>query len=70
LARLLDIPIAQTMAIGDNLNDLELLAGAGIGVAMGNARPEVQAVARYITGSNAEDGVAMAIERHVLGERR
>jgi len=67
LARRLDVPIAQTMAIGDNLNDLELLAAAGIGVAMGNARPEVQAVARYVTSSNAEDGVAAAIARHVLG---
>ena len=66
LARRLNIPIAQTMAIGDNLNDLELLAAAGVGVAMGNARPEVLAVAREVTASNAEDGVAKAIARFVL----
>ena len=70
LARRLDVPMDQTMAIGDNLNDLELLAAAGIGVAMGNARPEVQAVARYVTASNAEDGVAAAITQYVLGGRR
>lgn len=67
LACRLDVPIAQTMAVGDNLNDLELLAAAGLGVAMGNARPEVQAVARHVTASNAEDGVAAAIARFVLG---
>jgi hypothetical protein len=66
LARRMDIPIAQTMAIGDNLNDLELLAAAGIGVAMANARPEVLAVAEHATASNAEDGVAKAIARFVL----
>ena len=54
------------MAIGDNLNDLELLAAAGVGVAMGNARPEVLAVAREVTASNTEDGVAKAIARFVL----
>jgi Cof subfamily protein (haloacid dehalogenase superfamily) len=69
LARRFDVPMAQTMAIGDNLNDLELLAAAGVGVAMGNARPEVQAIARYVTASNAEDGVAQAITRHVTGPR-
>lgn len=66
LARRLSIPIVQTMAIGDNLNDLELLAAAGVGVAMGNARSEVLAVAREVTASNAEDGVAKAIARFVL----
>lgn len=69
LARRLEVPMAQTMAIGDNLNDLELLTAAGIGVAMGNARSEVLAVAREVTASNAEDGVAQAIRRHVLGRR-
>ncbi|MGI8916108.1 MAG: Cof-type HAD-IIB family hydrolase [Chloroflexota bacterium] len=67
LAHRFDIAMAQTMAIGDNLNDLELMMAAGIGIAMGNARPEVQAVADIVTDSNAEDGVAMAISRHVLG---
>jgi Cof subfamily protein (haloacid dehalogenase superfamily) len=67
LARRLNIPMAQTMAIGDNLNDLELLEAAGVGVAMGNARPEVLALAREVTASNADDGVAKAIARFVLG---
>lgn len=66
LAQRFDVPMAQTMAIGDNLNDLELIEAAGVSVAMGNARLEVQALARYVTGSNAEDGVAEAIARFVL----
>jgi 5-amino-6-(5-phospho-D-ribitylamino)uracil phosphatase len=67
LARRFGVPMEHTMAIGDNLNDLELLTAAGVGVAMGNAKPEVQAIARYSTASNAEDGVAAAIGRFVLG---
>ena len=39
---------------------------AGMGVAMGNARPEIQEQADIITASNEEDGVAEAIERYVL----
>ncbi len=54
------------MAIGDSLNDLEMIRYAGIGVAMGNARPEVKEEADYITASNDADGVAEAIERFVL----
>lgn len=55
----------QIMAIGDDFNDIEMIAKAGIGVAMGNAFDEVKAVATYITDTNEEDGVAHAIE-HLL----
>jgi len=60
------IDISQTLAIGDSMNDLELLKAAGLGVAMGNAMPEVKALADTIVASNAEDGVAEALERFVL----
>ena len=66
LAAHLDVTQAETMAIGDHLNDVEMLAWAGVGVAMGNAVPEVKAVADWITASQAEDGVARAIERFIL----
>ena len=66
LARHFDVPMAATMAIGDNLNDLEILEAAGIGVAMGNAVPAVRAAARYATASNAEDGVAATIACFLL----
>jgi hydroxymethylpyrimidine pyrophosphatase-like HAD family hydrolase len=51
------------MAIGDTENDLSIILAAGIGVAMGNATDEVKAEASYVTASNDEDGVALAIER-------
>jgi len=66
LARLLDIPLQQVMALGDNLNDMQMLQVVGWGVAMGQAPDSVKAVAQAITANNAEDGAAQAIERYAL----
>ena len=66
LAGYLSIPLAAVMAIGDQDNDLPMLQTAGLSVAMGNATPEIKAMADVITLSNADDGVAAAIERYVL----
>ncbi len=68
LARALDVPPEATMAIGDNLNDLDLVTAAGVGVAMGDGDPRVRAAADWVTATYAEDGAALAIERFVLGE--
>lgn len=51
-------------------NDIEMLQLAALGVAMGNAGARVKAVARAVVGTNDEDGVAQAIEAHVLAPRR
>jgi len=59
---------AETLAIGDNWNDHEMLAGAGLGFVMGNADPELCALGLPVLPTNDEDGVAVAIERHVLGQ--
>ena len=67
LCRALGLDTAQAMAFGDGLNDVSMLREAGLGVAMGNADPEVQAQADLVTGTNEEDGVAQAIERYVFG---
>jgi hypothetical protein len=67
LASTLDIPLAETMAIGDASNDISMLRVAGLGVAMGQASRRVRATADVVTGSNAEDGLAQALETHVLG---
>jgi hydroxymethylpyrimidine pyrophosphatase-like HAD family hydrolase len=61
------IAMDQVMAIGDGLNDCELLAAVGLGVAMGNACEEAIKQARVQVGRNDEDGVAEAIDRLVLG---
>jgi Cof subfamily protein (haloacid dehalogenase superfamily) len=55
----------RVLAIGDSRNDVPMLRWAGIGVAMGNALPEVKESVRYVTASNNEDGVARAIDRFV-----
>jgi hydroxymethylpyrimidine pyrophosphatase-like HAD family hydrolase len=68
LAQRLDIPLAQTMAMGDGVNDISMLQAAGLGVAMGNAAPEVRLAADAVTADNAEDGAALAIERYALDE--
>ena len=54
----------ETMvAMGDGYNDLSMIKFAGMGVAMANAQEPVKQAADYITLSNDEDGVAMAVER-------
>lgn len=58
--------LSETLAIGDGRNDLDMLETAGLGLAMGNASPEVKARADLVIGTNAEDAVAAAIERFVL----
>jgi hydroxymethylpyrimidine pyrophosphatase-like HAD family hydrolase len=66
LARLcadFQIPRERVLAIGDSRNDAPMLRWAGIGVAMGNAEPEVKQAVRYVTASNDKDGVALAIDR-------
>lgn len=51
----------QVIAMGDGLNDAEMLCWAGIGVAMGNASDEVKRCADKVTANNTEHGVALAI---------
>ena len=68
LARLFGLPLSEVMAIGDNNNDIHMLQCAGWGVAMGQAPLAVKAAARAVTASNAEDGVAQAIQLYALGD--
>ena len=56
----------EVMALGDNLNDVEMLEAAGLPVVMGNAVPALLARGWPVTASNDEAGVAVAIERFVL----
>lgn len=62
----LNIPLENVMAIGDNLNDLQMIKQVGYGIAVDNALVELKETARYVTTSNDEDGVAQAIEKYVL----
>ena len=63
VARPLAIAADDVVAFGDMPNDVPMLAWAGHGVAMGNAHPDVLAVADEVTAPNTEDGVARVLER-------
>lgn len=64
VARLLDVPLSQTMAIGDGDNDLPMIKDTGIGIAVENAFPTVKAVADHIVSSNNDGGVAEALIKY------
>ena len=63
----LGVDPAAIVAIGDDVNDLPMLRGAGLGVAMGNGRPEAKAAAGLVIGSNADDGLAAFLEELAAG---
>lgn len=65
VARHHEIDPSQIVAIGDDINDVPMVRGAGLGVAMGNARPEVIAVADRVIGTNHEEGLAVFLEELV-----
>ena len=61
LSKFLSVDRSEVAAIGDGLNDLEMLSEAGFSIAMGNASDRVKAVADLVVGSNNEAGVAQAV---------
>jgi Cof subfamily protein (haloacid dehalogenase superfamily) len=67
LARHLGISREATVAIGDQDNDIDMVAWAGLGIAMGNGSPAVKQAADVIAPPVTDDGAAEAIERYVLG---
>lgn len=62
----LGITMDQVFAIGDSLNDYQMIKEAGIGVAVQNAQETILDLADYVTENNNDDGVAKAIEKFVL----
>jgi Cof subfamily protein (haloacid dehalogenase superfamily) len=66
VARYLDVPMEQVLAIGDSWNDAPLLQAAGFGIAMGSAPPELRQFADAVVADVENDGVAEALERFVL----
>jgi hydroxymethylpyrimidine pyrophosphatase-like HAD family hydrolase len=68
LADHLDMDRSQVIAVGDQYNDLPMLAWAGLGVAMGNAPDPVKAVSGRVVPSNDEDGVAWLVEQLAAGK--
>ena len=58
----MQISTEEIVTIGDNINDKKMIENAGMGIAMGQSTPRVKEVAKYVTGSNNEDGVAKALD--------
>jgi 5-amino-6-(5-phospho-D-ribitylamino)uracil phosphatase len=63
------IPREETVAVGDNWNDHDMLTVAGRGLVMGNADPALHELGLEVLPTNDEDGVAVAIEKYVLMTR-
>ncbi|MDR0298429.1 MAG: Cof-type HAD-IIB family hydrolase [Streptococcaceae bacterium] len=58
--------LPEVMVFGDSENDLEMIRGVGLGVAMGNATRDIKEVADYVTSSNNQDGIARALDYYGL----
>jgi Cof subfamily protein (haloacid dehalogenase superfamily) len=65
LNRIFGISKEETIAVGDNENDMSMIIYSGLGVAMGNAIDQVKAVADYVTDDNENDGFYTMIEKNV-----
>lgn len=59
-----ELDVHEAIAFGDSWNDLEMLKGIGIGVAMGNAPDDVKEEADYVTETNDRDGIYQALVHH------
>ena len=66
LSQFLNVPLESIATIGDQPNDVLMFKPSGLSIAMGNASPEVQRQADYVTTSYEDEGFANAVERFVL----
>ncbi|HEY2351509.1 MAG TPA: Cof-type HAD-IIB family hydrolase [Candidatus Acidoferrum sp.] len=70
MSQLLKVPVEQIATIGDMPNDVLMFKKSGVSIAMGNASPEVQKSATYVTGSNEKEGFADAMEKFILHKQQ
>ena len=66
LAERLGVDRSEVMAFGDGENDYSMIEKAGIGVVMANGEERLKAAADYMTATNNESGVALALEKLIL----
>jgi Cof subfamily protein (haloacid dehalogenase superfamily) len=66
LAALMGVPMGEVAVIGDGGNDVGMFAQSGLSIAMGNAPPDVQRHARFVTASNDQEGFAEAVHKYIL----
>jgi hypothetical protein len=63
------IPPREIATIGDMANDVTMFKQSGVSIAMGNASPEVQKAATYVTASNEQEGFATAVDKFILPQK-
>lgn len=68
IMKILKIKKREIIGVGDSYNDFPLLMASGLKIAMGNAVPELKAIADFVAPSVEEDGVATIIEKFILHE--
>jgi Cof subfamily protein (haloacid dehalogenase superfamily) len=68
LAEHLGVSLGETVAVGDNLNDLTMLQAAGLGVAVEGSPPELLAAARWVCPRPEKEGLRVLIERVFIGD--
>lgn len=56
----------EVMAIGDNMNDKQMIENAGLGISMGNSSPCIKEISDFVTDTNDNEGVAKAIEKFIF----
>lgn len=66
LGQIFDFELSEVMTFGDSENDIEMLLGSGIGIAMGNGTEALKQTAHYITDSNNQNGIAKALSHYGL----
>jgi len=66
-AEYFNISLSDVIAFGDDVTDGDMLKTAGVGVAMANAREQVKEIADYITETNDNEGIAVWIDKYLLG---
>lgn len=57
------LSLKESIAFGDNYNDYDMLKAAGLGIAVGNAKPEILEIAKEVAGHGKEDGVAISLQK-------
>ena len=62
-----DIPVENSFAFGDGINDHEMISKVGNGIAMGTGAEDLKRSAKFVVPSVHEDGVAVGIEKYILG---
>ena len=68
LARVMKAPADTVVAVGDDVNDIDMLRGAKLSFAMGDAREDVKAAAKRVTAAQADCGLALMIEQLLAGQ--